>query len=671
MIQQIVLALLVLGLGGSAWARSEFRLGGADGNAWQGLLSDQQAVYVVVDGAGEVSSVLPVTISTEEAGIDTMIDYANNGIRPVWIDPTVNLSRTLAERDGHLNSSVSASYAREATKALQVMIDGDAETALLRRVEFSPRLQGINIGYVKNLIINIGAELPINRIRFYPRPGFEENYLQWYEIGVADNTSPFVDKAGDRSPGKRWYRDIQRTLTAANDPGFDILERNTENLNVDVDLRFPTRDLHWVAIRPVNAERDWELAEFEIYGEGFVTRTSYTSPILDFGKPVSWSKIRWEGEKPEGTEVFLRTRTGNSPQPNFFWRVGSTGDFEQVTKDEYDGAYAAGLFSQVRLVYDRENWSTWSPPYDFTAGLRDPAQAGQAWTDGVALQSPSPTRYMQLQIIFRGNRDVAPRIDNLAFLFAEEPAAQEVFGEIWPLETESFEPHTFTYVVRPLLQAGDKGFDRLEIFTQSRVQSVQSVLVDGVDMMDRFPPEIQDDRIVLAFDSMEAPRDNEKRIEVVFDTKVLRFGTEFTGWVYDSREPALKQQIKPGNATFRFGGDGLAVRTPLGGDLISNVQLSSPVFSPNGDGINDRLEILYDIRNVGDLTQVAVNVFDLSGRLVRRVDETTTLSGSFELSWDGRDDQGGMVSPGIYMYQVELNTDGGSKATVGVISVAY
>ena len=138
MIQLIVLALLVLGLGGSAWARSEFRLGGTDGNAWQGLLSDQQAVYVVVDEAGEVSSVLPVTISTEEAGIDTMIDYANNGIRPVWIDPSVYLSRTLAERDGHLNSSVSASYAREATKALQVMIDGDAETALLRRVEFSP-----------------------------------------------------------------------------------------------------------------------------------------------------------------------------------------------------------------------------------------------------------------------------------------------------------------------------------------------------------------------------------------------------------------------------------------------------------------------------------------------------------------------------------------------------
>ena len=673
MIQRTIAAMLMLGLCGSAWARSEFRLGGTDGNSWQGLISGGEAVYVVVDETGAVTSTVPVVISTEEAGIDTMIDYANNGIRPVWIDPTVNLAlgENLATRGGHLNSSVSSGYSREAAKELQVMIDGDVNTAVLKRVEFSPRLTGLNIGYVKNLIINLGAELPINRIRFYPRPGFEENYMQWYEVGVADDTSPFVSVPGERRPGKRWYRDIQRTLTAANDPGFDILERNTENLDIEVDLQFPTRDLHWIGIRPVNAERDWEIAEFEIYGDGFVTRTSYNSPILDFGKPVSWSKIRWEGELPEGTEVFLRTRTGNSPQPSLFWRTGSTGDFEQVTKADYTGAFNAGLFSQVRIVYDRENWSTWSPPYDFTAGLRDPAQPAAAWNDGVDLQSPSPTRYMQLQVIFRGNGDVAPSIDNLSFLFAEEPAAQEVFAEIWPLETESFEPHTFTYVVRPLLQSGDKGFDRLEIFTQSRVQSVQSIAIDGNDVTDRFPPEIQDDRIVLSFDPMQAPQDNEKRIEVVFDTKVLRFGTEFTGWVYDSGEPSLKQQIKPGNATFRFGGDVLAVRTPMGGDLISNVQLSSRVFSPNGDGINDQVDILYDVRNVEDLTEIAVKVFDLSGRLVREVDETTTLSGSFELSWDGRDDQGVMVGPGVYMYQVELQTDGGSKVTSGVVSVAY
>ncbi|NKB69123.1 MAG: hypothetical protein GKR89_18800 [Candidatus Latescibacteria bacterium] len=670
MLQRILLGMLVIGLCGAAWGRSEFRLGG-DGISWQSLLTEGETNYVIVDGSGNVLSTLPVGISTEDAGIDTMIDFANNGIGPVWIDPADNLSLSLAERKGHLNSSVSTGYSREAAKELQVMIDGDSDTAVLKRVELSPRLQGLNIGYVKNLVVNLGAELPINRIRFFPRPGFEENYLQWYEIGVADDTAPFVSFPGERAPGKRWYRDINRSLTSNNDPGFDILKRNEENLDIEVDLNFPTEDLHWIAIRPINAERDWEIAEFEIYGEGFVGRTSYTSPILDFGRPVAWSKIRWEGERPEGTEVRLRTRTGNTPQPNHFWRVGSTGDFEPVSREDYQAAYNAGLFSQLRQVYDRDNWGTWSPPYDFDAGLRDANQPDFDWTDGVVLQSPSPTRYLQFQVVFRGNREVAPRIDNMTLLFAEEPAAQEVFGEIWPLETENFEPQTFNYVVRPLLGTGDKGFDRLEIFTQTRVQAVHSVLVDGSEMKERFPPEIQDDRIVLSFDPLQAPRDNEKRIEVNFDAKVLRFGTEFTGWVYDSAEPNLKQQIKPGNATFRFGGDVLAVRTPMGGDLISSVQLSSPVLTPNGDGANDQIELLYDVRNVEDLSQVTVRIFDLSGSMVRQLDQTTTLSGSFALSWQGLDDQGALVRPGIYVYQVELEVDGGSKVSSGAISVAY
>ena len=85
------------------------------------------------------------------------------------------------------------------------------------------------------------------------------------------------------------------------------MERNLENLDVVVDYRFPTRDLKWIGIRPLDPERTWEIAEFEIYGEGFVTHTEYRTPILDFGHPVSWSKIRWRGAMPEGTQIQLRT----------------------------------------------------------------------------------------------------------------------------------------------------------------------------------------------------------------------------------------------------------------------------------------------------------------------------------------------------------------------------
>ena len=307
----------------------------------------------------------------------------------------------------------------------------------------------------------------------------------------------------------------------------------------------------------------------EVYGDGFVTKTSYRTGVLDFGRPVAWSKIRWQGEVPEGTRLVLRTRTGSTPQPNLFWKIGSTGNFERVSKDEYTTTYQVGRFNQIQATYDVDNWSFWSTPYDFAAGLRNPDAEG--WEDGTPLLSPGPSQYLQLEVVMFSDGNKAPRIDGMSLLFAEDPAAQNVIAEIWPVETENFEPQTFTYVVRPVLADGDRGFDRLEIFTQVPAEAVHSVAVDGREIIDDFPPQLEEDRIVISFEPFVAPHDNERRIEVVFDAKVLRFGAEFTGWVYDSAEPELKQQVRPGNATFRFAGDALSVRTPVGGELVRKV----------------------------------------------------------------------------------------------------
>ena len=655
----------------AVWGRAEFHIGGLTGASWQGLITDEQTEYSIVDDQGEVLGTLPIAIGAEEAGVDTMIAYDDNAIRPIWVDPSVNLALdvNLTPRGGNLFTSVSVGYTREAAKEVQVMIDGDPETATLRQVDISPRLAGLNIGYVKNTVVNLGAEMPINRIRFYPRPGFEENYLAWYEIGVADNTAPFWSSPQERAPGKRWYHDISRSLTSTNDPEFDILERNVENLDQIVDLRFPTRDLRWVGIRPINPERTWEIAEMEVYGEGFVTKTSYRTGVLDFGRPVAWSKIRWQGEVPEGTRLVLRTRTGSTPQPNLFWKIGSTGNFERVSKDEYTTTYQVGRFGQIQATYDVDNWSFWSTPYDFASGLRNPEAVG--WEDGTPLLSPGPSQYLQLEVVMFSDGNKAPRIDEMSLLFAEDPAAQNVIAEIWPVETENFEPQTFTYVVRPVLEDGDRGFDRLEIFTQVPAEAVHSVAVDGREIIDDFPPQLEEDRIVISFEPFVAPRDNERRIEVVFDAKVLRFGAEFTGWVYDSAEPELKQQVRPGNATFRFAGDALSVRTPVGGELVRKVTAHPATLTPNGDGINDQTMISYDLRNIGEPRQIALRIFDLSGRLVREVISTPAVSGSFAAVWDGRRTEGDLVAPGVYLYQVDLTTDKGLSAAAGTVAVAY
>ena len=684
------------------WARAEFRLGGPNGNAWENLLTRQAVSYVVVDEAGNTLATVPVTVVAEDASGDLLSDYGyrfptppamqDNILQPVWIDPEENLilAPSLHARNGHLSSSTSTSRVFTESVPLQALIDGDPETTMLRQVDTSPRLsdeglteaqlsrqgrtgrlEALNTSNIKNMVINLGAELPVNCIRFYPRPGFEENYLAWYEIGVADDTAPFANYQGQQRPGLRWYMETDRILNSPNDSALDILVRNEENLDVVVDLRFPTRDLRFVALRPLDPDRTWELAEWEIYGEGFVTHTVYRTEILDFGRPVAWSKIRWEGEIPPGTQLFLRTRTGNAPQPNRFWKVGATGKFEEVSVDEYLVPFTAGSFSKVNRTYDVDHWSFWSAPYPFAAGLRDPSTPSEAWIDGTSLLSPGPSRYLQFEIVMVADRAVAPRLENLSLLFAEEPAAQAVIGEIWPVETESFAPQTFTYVVRPLLRPGDRGFDRLEIFTQIPADTVHSVKVDGEEVIDRFPPEIHGDRIVVSFAPRQAPQDDEKRIEVVFDARVLRFGAEFTGWVYDSGQPALKQQIQAGNATFRLGGDVLSVRTPMGGDLISRLQARPSPFTPNGDGVNDQVQIAYDLRDLDTPQQLTLRIFALGGRMVREVVAAPSRSGSFDHAWDGRDDSDRVVPPGLYLYQVDLATDEGNEVSSGILSVAY
>ena len=81
----------------------------------------------------------------------------------------------------------------------------------------------------------------------------------------------------------------------------------------------------------------------------------------------------------------------------------------------------------------------------------------------------------------------------------------------------------------------------------------------------QFVPHLLDDRLIVSFPPLTGSADNFKQVEVDFDVPVLRFGTEFSGWVFNSTDPdQIRQRIDPGNATFRFAGDLLAVNTPVG-----------------------------------------------------------------------------------------------------------
>jgi len=141
--------------------------------------------------------------------------------------------------------------------------------------------------------------------------------------------------------------------------------------------------------------------------------------------------------------------------------------------------------------------------------------------------------------------------------------------------------------------------------------------------------------------------------------------------VYNSAETdPVRQRVEPGNATYRFSGDVLSVRTPIGGALLRQVQAEPSVFTPNGDGHNDLLTFAFQLREVATPSPISFKLFDLGGNLVHQLPSMSVQSGQFEQAWDGRDQYGRLLAPGTYLFEVTLHAEKTEKK-LGSFALAY
>lgn len=95
----------------------------------------------------------------------------------------------------------------------------------------------------------------------------------------------------------------------------------------------------------------------------------------------------------------------------------------------------------------------------------------------------------------------------------------------------------------------------------------------------------------------------------------------------------------------------------------SNLQLQHVLNYP--DPFTTHTQFYFEINEVCDQMDVQIQIFTVSGKLVRNI-LTTVKTNSFHsdpIDWDGRDDYGDRIARGVYIYHIRVRTSTGQTAS--------
>ena len=219
---------------------------------------------------------------------------------------------------------------------------------------------------------------------------------------------------------------------------------------------------------------------------------------------------------------------------------------------------------------------------------------------------------------------------------------------------------------------GWAGFDVISIDTPGRIVGVEAVArLDGTDL--DLTVTSQDERGFSSRIPRIGSNHNGMLIELTFQAQVYDYSTPFTARLSDSDVPfEVPQPVSEGDADELNDSNRTRVAlTTIPDQSIRSLRLSSPVFSPNGDRVNDVLQIDYELMNLSGAVPVSIAVYDLTGRQVGGVGPGgSAVSGPSSVSWDGTGDQG-RLAPGLYLLQLEVETDTGRDRAQRLVAIAY
>ncbi len=296
----------------------------------------------------------------QDIGELTGLTTNGTSILPAVVDSTTNAVGLLElkNRGGSISSPQASNI-----DLTGLLTDGNRET--FWRVERERRPDGTS------MIIDLGAILPINRIRIR---GDNETYLRAYELFVHDGNPE----------------------TLREDRPVAFINQVSANLEQDdpiIDAQIPLQFVRFIRLIS-RSTQEFAIEDVEVFGDGFAPTGTFTSEIIYLGAAANFGDITLNTQIDSLTDIVLQTRTGIVPDPKIYFRKTEIFQGEERAEEailpigqaEAKDAYFSLRTADRGSIKDNiVEWSPWSAPYE---NLSD------------EFQSPGNRQYVQFRLLF-------------------------------------------------------------------------------------------------------------------------------------------------------------------------------------------------------------------------------------------------------------------------------
>ncbi|MFT5086802.1 MAG: hypothetical protein ACI906_000491 [Candidatus Latescibacterota bacterium] len=389
------------------------------------------------------------------------------------------------------------------------------------------------------------------------------------------------------------------------------------------------------------------VSEFQAYGEGAPARVVLHSPVIDLGANWNITTLDWQAAIPSGARLLVRSRSGDQvvEENHYFDKNG-----KEVTQKRYEKLIVSFRGPIETNLQPGDGWSPWSEAYSTTGSL---------------FRSPSPRRYFQLELeLLSDEPQASVSLSELGVEYSR-PLASTAIGEVQPTLVEAGQKTTFTYYLQPQMQNTSQGFQRI-LLEASIPLHFAELRRDG----DVANTEVEETENGFRLHLDQNIR-SDALIEVDFEATVFQNHTRFRTFLErDASGETTRQQVDPGDAINSIEGTGDSVTLPIDAALFSGLRVPA-AFTPNGDGINDALSIEFDVLKILDPRPIEATIYDLQGRSVRSLRQELGLAGHYQLFWDGRNDSGALLSPGLYLLRLRVEGDSTTRTIARAVAISY